>query len=132
MKTQLTKEESQHLIDLGISKDYASWRVIGIDVDTNMPLERLIEESQVEPYFTLDSILEILPKAINVPLKGRRELLIHYANINGNDYPLVCYTVPYDAMGGIISPCYKEYEELIDSLYELCVWCLENKYLKFN
>lgn len=121
MKTQLTKAQSQQLIELGFPK----WKVQEIKPSD-------ISLKDWTPTITLTDLLEILPKAINVPLKGRRELLIHYANINGNDCPLVCYTVPYDAMGGIVSPCHKKYEELIDALYELCVWCLENKYLNFK
>ena len=115
MKSELTKEQSQHLIDLGISKDYASWRVIDIDVDINMPLERLIEESKVEPYFTLNSILEILPNNIGernrIVESGERGHFAYYCGANGSlDWK-------------------SAKEELIDSLYELVCWCIENNYI---
>ena len=122
MKTQLTKEQSQHLIDLGISKDYARWKVIGIDGDVSMPLEQLIAKCQVEPYFTLDSILEILPKEID---SENGSLCLNIQMMN--DVCSVFYE--YIAHGGCKE--YFESEELIDALYELCVGCLEQGYLKF-
>ena len=128
MKTELTTEQSLRLIGLGVPKEKAT--------DKKDVIERKEDGFPTiigyAPIFRFTDLLEILPKAINVPFKGRRELLIHYANINGNDCPLVCYTVPYDAMGGIVSPCHKEYKELIDALYELTIWCIENGHLKFD
>lgn len=109
MKTQLTKEQSQHLIDLGVPKEKASDKIsygfLGYD-----------------PIFTLTDLLEILPKEIELDRKPK-----HFAQLNIL-YRLRKWWVEYQDI--ILSVKIKE--ELIDSLYELCVWTIENKYLKFE
>lgn len=119
MKTQLTKEQSQHLIDLGVPKEKASIRHI----------ELTLEEYQV---FNLTDLLGILPKEIEY----KEEIFslmcpidITYG-IDTSEDPNV-WVASYDDYGetGFESQfCHKE---LIDSLYELCVWTIENGYLKF-
>ena len=108
MKTQLTKEQSQHLIDLGVPKEKASDKIsygfLGYD-----------------PIFTLTDLLEILPKEIELDRKPK-----HFAQLNIL-YRFEKWLVEYQD----ITLSVKIKEELIDSLYELCVWCLENNYLKF-
>lgn len=106
MKPQLTREESQHLIDLGIPEEKASVRHI----------ELTLEEYRV---FNLTDLLEILPKEID----NHHSLNICYIrNQWWSEY------ISYITEEAIVQ---KEGIELIDSLYELCVWCLESKYLKF-
>lgn len=53
MKAQLTKEQSQHLFELGISKEKAT------GIDYSNPIL-----SYIERVFTLTDLLEILPKEI--------------------------------------------------------------------
>lgn len=109
MKTQLTKEQSQHLIDLGVPKEKAGW------------CQYIAKAGFVGmvPIFTLYNLLEILPKEIE-----DEAIVITHHNDEILKHP--CWNAFYR---GICNShlCH----ELIDSLYEVLVWCLENKYLKF-
>lgn len=114
MKTELTKEQSQHLIELGVSKYDADWKVIGIDVDHSLPLETLIEKSQVEPHFTLESLLRIVPKEII-----RYNLTIWWDN----------YAIDWNIGYHGKTDSYQSASELIDAVYELVCWCVISGYL---
>lgn len=111
MKTQLTKEESARLISLGVPKEKASERN---QVETQI----LRGYSYTWEYiFTLTDLLEILPKEIG-----------HHSCISISwNFITEKWDVDYDYTQG----SWHGSKELIDSLYELCVWCLENGYLKF-
>ena len=107
MKTQLTKEQSQHLIELGFPK----WKVQEIkpsDVSLN----------DWTPTITLTDLLEILPKEIEITEGCKDTLVIDF--IDGSVYAQYTFQ----------SRTRQESDELIDSLYDLCVWCLENKIIK--
>ena len=111
MKTQLTKEQSQHLIDLGVPKektsqeDWTSYSPIGVGFRY--------------PIFTLTDLLEVLPKEIE------GEEYVEYLRIGyTTDRKWQCYYT-----------CFEDYfygKELIDALYELAYWTIENGYLKFE
>lgn len=128
MKTQLTKEQSQHLIDLGVPKEKAS--EFGIDdYSSSSPINGgLIIYGDDYPIFTLTDLLEILPKEID--LKFSDERIAH------SYFKITVYKNEWIASYEFYEPVQGAYtvkkEELIDSLYELCVWCLENGYLKFE
>lgn len=119
MKTRLTKEESAHLISLGVPKEKASEELI----------ENIYQKEYDEPrpkIFTLVDILSMLPKVIRYKtsvedINITAELIIHWRDT------LRTWEVAY----GYAVPPHINNEELIDALYELCVECLENKYLKF-
>lgn len=103
MKKRLTKEQSAHLISLGVPKEKASDKIsygfLGYD-----------------PIFNLTDLLGILPK----------EMFGSDINMEWHKIPqkwMVCYAWKSNTV------FFKE--ELIDALYELCVWTIENKYLKF-
>lgn len=104
MKTQLTKEQSKHLIELGVPKEKAGIKHI----------ELTLEEYRV---FSLTDLLSILPNNIGdrnrIVESGERGHFAYYCGANGS-----IGWKPAKA-------------ELIDSLYELCVWCIEYGYLKF-
>lgn len=108
MKTQLTKEESAHLINLGVPKEKASDKIsygfLGYD-----------------PIFTLTDLFSILPKEIKIENK-EYSLIIEFNSL---------YAFAFYYRGNTPSLGKKRKEELIDALYELCVWCLENNYLKY-
>ena len=113
MKNQLTKEQSQHLIDLGVPKEKASDKIsygfLGYD-----------------PIFRLTDLLAILPKEIAhskfYMIGNGEEWEVGYCHYNGEElYP----------SSDLDFKAFKTKEELIDSLYELCVFCLKNGYLKF-
>ena len=103
MKTNLTKEESAHLIELGVPKEKASRRHI----------ELTLEEYRV---FDLTDLLDILPKEI-----GSHSCI----SIDWN-FITEKWDVDYDCTQGSGYGA----KELIDALYELLCWVITNKYLK--
>lgn len=111
MKDTLTKEQSRHLIELGVPREKASKDRIST------------VEMNVYSIFTLTDLLEILPKEI-----GGHGFMIIYHNENDDIYPNN-YVVTYDNLLGSDAGIA---EELIDALYELAVFCLENGHLKFD
>lgn len=107
MKTRLTREESQHLIDLGVPKEKAS------DIECDQWEECCI------PIFELEDFLngEILPKEVEDKTWG----FIYRLGIKWSNE--VDWLVRYN--GAI----YFRSVELIDSLYQLACWYY-GEYLK--
>ena len=127
MKTELTVEQSQLLIELGVPKEKASafdYMDSGKSVGgVEMPPIRV-------PVFNLEDFLngEILPKII-VTEKGNCSLRIKYVHLNDKIQAEVCYPAIWDFPTYLNhSPTYFK-EELIDALYELACWYY-GKYLK--
>lgn len=104
MKTQLTKEQSQHLIDLGVSKGKAS-KVFLFNKD--------------KPIFTLTDLLDLLPSKIK---HDNKEATLSMQFIDDG------WSCQYDGLVAKGAISYKE--ELIDALYELTICILKNKHLK--
>ena len=119
MKTELTTEQSQHLIELGVPIKYCTGEVYAKQLLT--PNGGVIEYK----LFTLADLLGILPNKI---LYNHDDcFLMIIRDVYGN------YTVGYafETFDGPIFCNYCEFGgELIDALYELTVWCLENGYIK--
>lgn len=117
MKTKLTKEQSQHLIDLGVPKEKASGAIsvapMGYDV-------RGVVKVPAQPVFKLKDFLngEILPKVIR---KGGYFLTI-YGNVVG-----YAFDVEYEGLIWDVS--FENEEQLIDALYKLACWYY-GEYLK--
>ena len=120
MKTILTAEESQRLIELGVDPKLASMKEF-------VPIHPEVLKGNAEyakpwgwfPKFRLEDILSILPKEING----------YHLNIEASEQGYeVCYKLwdTYHFMGATESP------ELIDALYSLLIWCLENKIIKLK
>ena len=112
MKTQLDKHQSQHLIDLGLPKEKASVKHI----------ELTLEEYRV---FNLTDLLVILPKEIELDYYD--EFCIKY--YDKRFYAGYGYNEPYEGFG------FEKFftaEELIEALYDLLCWTLEQGYLKFE
>lgn len=112
MKTELTTKQSQHLIELGVPKEKASDKWYFAAVDCYYPI------------FNLTDLLEILPKELEedeITYRFRMEdyfggwLVGHYNK-----------GIPY-YLDKVFTA-----EELIDALYELVIWCIENGHLKFD
>lgn len=99
MKRKLTKEESEHLISLGIPKTKASDKIsygyLGYI-----------------PIFTLTDILNIIPKVIDFD----NNLNIHINPIES----VVYYDEHFDDFHSLKT-------ELIDALYEVLCWVIENR-----
>ena len=109
MKTKLTTEQSKHLIELGVPEEKAT-RV------------EFYGAYKTNPIFTLTDLLDILPKEIE-PKNGNACLEIQMFN------DTCCVSYEYTGHGGC--KAYFDADELIDALYELVVWCIENSHLKF-
>ena len=106
MKTQLTEEQSQHLIDLGVPKEKAS-----IKQDIYGPA-----------LFTLTDLLEILPKEIEYNDS------LYFLHIQRLRFGI--YSMKYENYSGeYLRSNFIHNKEFIDALYELTVWCIENKYI---
>lgn len=112
MKDKLTKEQSAHLISLGVPKEKATGNYSEIEIFDY-------------PVFTLTDILEILPKEIDY-YNRPCELSIWFNRTYQKWY------VGYLDFSIFLEETRFMKEELIDSLYSLCVFCLENKLLKFE
>lgn len=117
MKTQLTKEQSQHLIELGVPEEKAS------------ALGKLYKrEDDIWDYhrlFRLTDLLEILPNKISYNHDNCFLMIIR------DVYGIYSVGYAFDTFEGC-DFCYNcEFGgELIDALYKLTIWCIENKHLK--
>ena len=116
MKTELTTEQSNHLIELGIPEEWASFCEQAFD-----------DGYRKNPIFSLDDLLAILPSSIfryaefctrqydrYIVTKelgqGKAQYILYY---NCKEVPLTLNSIIYE-------------EELIVGLYKLLVWVLEN------
>lgn len=113
MKTELTTEQSLHLIELGVPKEKAS-ELQEWEDDLSKWTHR------GDPIFTLTDLLEILPKEIKIENKEYR-LITEFSSQ---------YTFAFYYRGNTPSLGRQLNEEFIDALYELTVWCIKNKHLK--
>lgn len=114
MKTELTVEQSQHLFDLGVSKEKASGMMSegnGYWATTNY-----------YPVFKLEDFLngEILPKEMGTK---DTHLYLEIQMLNN----ICCVSYEYTGYRGC--KVFYESEELIDALYQLTCWYY-GEYLK--
>ena len=127
MKTALTIEESQRLIELGVDPKMASTTCInfngtyayvsGEESETVRDCVNGQYYTEECSCFTLADILSILPKEIEI--EGEKEDL----NIVMDNFgALVGYPKFHEKHGcAFVAP------ELIDALNQLLIWCLEQK-----
>lgn len=119
MKTNLTPEQSQRLIELGVDPSKASSQ--NIYMKQGYGSRGIFQTPVAQPIFDLSDILSLLPKEIII------ERCPYHLNI---DYPYLLskgVAARYldeeeDSLTGVLCP------ELIDALYELLVWVIENGY----
>lgn len=111
MKTELTTEQSQHLIELGVPKAKANEVIFNPNND------------DYDFVFKLTDLLEILPKEID----GLNDITIQHT-LHGWHCG---YGHCAEYNGFFLATQYCK-DELIDSLYELLCWCIENGHLKFD
>lgn len=115
MKTTLTIEQSKHLIRLGI--DYRKASAYSDSDIHNYPF--------VEPLFTLNDLLELLPKTVDSNVLS----VISVQCVVGTDDVTDGWTATYvaedmiSAYGGE-SLC--SASELIDALYKLLCWVIKH------
>lgn len=136
-KQVLSIEQMQHLKELGVDTINASmcWRRKTRDWKGETKVGRWgltfnhpIIVSNFETYedvttFTLQDILDLLPKEI---INGEYKCLltIIYNTYNNK------WIVSYEDFDFSVSDF--RYENLLDSLYEMLCWCIENGYIETN
>ena len=129
MKTLLTPEESQRLIELGVDPKMASMKEF-------IPIHPEVLKGNVEyakpwgwmPKFRLEDILSILPKEIDG----------YELNMSANKCEYFVSYILWDTMdeGDYIKDIlsFKQFSapELIDALNSLLIWCIDNKYINLK
>lgn len=116
MKTTLTVEESQRLIELGVDPKLASYK------ESNFYNGISNEELKVYHLFTLMDLLSILPKEIKIHRDGDNLSMIYHCGK---------WRVGYTNCAEYCNHT-KVAPELIDALNQLLIWCLENKIIKLK
>lgn len=123
MKTELTVEQSAKLIELGVDVKLAS-------VKKFVPIHPEVLKGNAEyakpwgwkPKFTLADILSILPKEIKIHRDGDNLSMIYHCSQ---------WRVGYTNCAEYCNHT-KVAPELIDALYQLLIWTIENNYVKLN
>ena len=126
MKTTLTPEQSATLIAKGISADKASGQGEKIYKPTtlqNGSIKRVFDG--YAPIFTLADLISLTPKKITFG---------HRTNCRLKIQPIISAK---DATSEVWQACYlhtslkanAEADELIDALYELLLWCIDNRHI---
>lgn len=124
MKTNLTPEQSDRLIELGVDPCKASEsRIVCKEPYLGAP-NRFCNDVKV-PFFTFSDILSLLPRIIKY---GNRVCRLKFQAI----------VSIHDGLSEVWQACYthtscktnKEAPELIDALFELLVWCITNKHIE--
>lgn len=124
MKPQLTIEQSAQLIELGVDPSKASEHYVGrweyYSTGT------YADPDSIEPIFTLEDILGLLPKEIKNVYGDPYGLNLNW----DEDWEAAYFNVAQfmSCQGGILHGCTAP--ELIDALYELLVWCIDNKHIE--
>ncbi len=124
MKTELTIEQSQRLIELGVDANKASK-----EIATTISEQEYSDPCR--PIFTLADLLGILPKEIEVESRDGDiddAWLFLVWDTNG-DYAdnhewLAAYTAGFTYIANKHAP------ELIDATYSLLIWLIENKHIQ--
>lgn len=122
-KQVLSIEQMQHLNELGVDTSKASMCWVCLNSEPYLSFynkDYPQDDDKVIPTFTLQEILDLLPKKID-------EVDVLIINPCKN-----IWSVSYaeedtgELYGGFIK------EELIDAAYEMLCWCIGNEYLKFK
>lgn len=128
-KQVLSVEQMKHLQEIGLELRNTSmllWykQMLGkipiSDWELSVGRESLFSEDHVYPAYTLQDILDKLPKRIETE-DYEFELYIYYHE-NG-------VSVFYDD-GDITQLAFFSKPTLLESAYEMLCWCIENKYIK--
>ena len=134
MKQVLTIEQMQHLQKLGLDTRNATMALCmyGDDKDFNQVLpndQDLFERCVVAKYipaYTLQDVLELLPKEIKFAEKR------HRLRIDLEDECIYYYHETIDLMERRDKVFSYYGEELLDAAFQMLYWCIVNKYVKTN
>lgn len=129
MKTELTIEQSQRLIELGVdakltSKSHHKYTQTGKGVGCIVTVHS-------NPIFTLTDLLSILPKNIDGNVI---EIISAQVDVDKEDIKDGWLTY-YSDREGIVTygrDSIFQADELIDSLYLLLCWVIENEYINLK
>lgn len=125
MKAELTIEQSQRLIELGVNADKAS-KSSGI---TSLGYGiRGVVKTPPKPVFTLADLLSLWPKKRDGYYLSITAVLADVDSMEICDGWMVCYVSDELKAESQDSIFYSP--ELIDALYELVVWAITNKHIK--
>ena len=131
MKQVLSIEQMQHLQELGLDTSNASAEYYRMSEKMDWFLvfgcrskEELLDTEENIPAYTLQDVLELLPKEIK-PAEKR-----HWLRIDLADECIYYYHETIDLMErrDKVFPYYGE--ELIDAAYNTLCWCIENGYVE--
>lgn len=122
MKIKLTIEQSQRLIELGVDANKAS-NVSGITALGNGI--RGVVKTQQKPVFTLTDLLSLLPKKRDGYYLSITAAMVDVDSMEISDGWMACYVS--DEMKAESQNSIFQSLELIDALYRLTIWCIENK-----
>ena len=117
MKTELTISESNKLIELGINPELASIEKI----------ENIFQAEYNEPrpkVFALDDIIKIIPKSIDGNVLSILATSFNYETEELEEGWSAVYVDDYDKAAYGIDTIFCA-SELIDALYRLLMWCIE-------
>ena len=147
MKTTLTVEESQRLINLGVDPKLASmvsWKqtetwarksvLPNKEHLTLKPFKPMVigfERFEVKDVFTLADILSILPKEIedsNLDIISTQVDIKNHKKVSGWMATYIGSHNDLTFTDGLVFQA----PELINALYSLLIWCLENKIIKLK
>ena len=132
MKTKLTPEESQRLIELGVDPDKASMCQIQHSADGET-IYRIVEHDEFcyemsclrpKPIFDLSDILSLLPKEIEAP--------DYWGEVDTCSLGITTNNDVWEASYYGVDNVFRKAPELIDALYSLLVWAIENDYLNLK
>lgn len=137
-KQVLSIEQMKHLQELGLdtSNASASWvkvtKIGGKEVETCWSLAFCIVpnkldnmETETVPTFTLQDILDLLPKEMRDKDDDKFLLKVEYAILRKEWYIGYYY---YDVV--LNDNCLFSRENPIDAAYEMLCWCIENGYIE--
>lgn len=132
-KQVLDVHQMQHLKELGVDTSYASMCWIVDKENTYQPYIVLSPYAEYHvdittyslPTFTLQDILDLLPKEIRDKNYDKFALKIEYG-INHKAYYIGYYY--YNVV--LNDNCLFSRENLIDAAYEMLCWCIENGHVK--
>lgn len=131
MKQQvLSIEQMKHLQELGLDTSNASMCWTNFDNETavlSVHDEYCYEMSALQstPTFTLQDILELLPKAIRDTDGLLYEFKMEYSTLH-KDWDIGYYY--YDIILSYLS----EGENILNAAYDMLCWCIENGHVKTN
>ena len=130
-KQVLDVHQMQHLKELGLdtanaSMYWISYNGINVSIPSNFHLPTSDNDSVICNAYTLQDVLELLPKEIK-PAEKR-----HWLRIDLADECIYYYHETIDLMERRDKVFSYYGEELIDAAYNALCWCIENGYVETN